>query len=114
MALFGSVMLSRYHDEFLRLAPSTLPAEAMPYLTNPILLAQSRPQLTAIFAKMPDGLAMANAAIVAVRSSLLHGLQEVFFAGAVVMTVAILPHVFLKREPLRTRVASPSDTPPAH
>ena len=114
VALFGSVMLSRYHDEFLRLAPANLPPAAMPYLTNPILLAQSRPQLTAIFAKMPDGLSIANAAIVAVRSSLLHGLQQVFFAGAVVMTAAILPHVFLKREPLRTRVATPSDAPPAH
>ena len=35
VAAFGSVMLTRYHDEFLRLAPPGLPAEAMPYLMNP-------------------------------------------------------------------------------
>ena len=58
VAAFGSVMLTRYHDEFLRLAPPGLPAEAMPYLTNPILLAQSRPELAAIFLKAPGGLAM--------------------------------------------------------
>lgn len=114
VAAFGSVMLTRYHDEFLRNAPQGLPAAAMPYLTNPILLAQSRPQLAAIFAGTPNGLAIAQAAITSVRTALLHGLQEVFFAAAVLMTLAIIPHVFLKREPLRTRVASPTDTPPAH
>lgn len=114
VAAFGSVMLTRYHDEFLRNAPSGLPTAAMPYLANPILLAQSRPQLAAIFAGTPNGLAIAQAAITSVRTALLHGLQEVFFAAAVLMTVAIIPHVFLKREPLRTRVASPTDTPPAH
>jgi EmrB/QacA subfamily drug resistance transporter len=114
VAAFGSVMLTRYHDEFLRNAPPGLPAAAMPYLTNPILLAQSRPQLAAIFAGTPNGLAIAQAAITSVRTALLHGLQEVFFAAAVLMTLAIVPHVFLKREPLRTRVASPTDTVPAH
>jgi hypothetical protein len=35
VAAFGSVMLTRYHDEFLRLAPAGLPAEAMPYRPIP-------------------------------------------------------------------------------
>jgi EmrB/QacA subfamily drug resistance transporter len=112
VAAFGSVMLTRYHDQFLRLAPSGLPAEAMPYLTNPILLAQSRAELAAIFMKTPGGLAMVQPVIASVKTALLHGLQQVFFFGAVLMVAAILPHLFLKREPLRSRAAD-ADSPAA-
>ena len=114
VAVFGSVMLTRYHDEFLRLAPPGLPAEAMRYLTNPILLAQSRPELAAIFMKTPGGLAMVQPVIDSVKTALLHGLQEVFFFGAILMAVAILPHLFLKREPLRSRMTVADAPAPAH
>lgn len=114
VAAFGSVMLTRYHDEFLRLAPQGLPAEAMPYLTNPILLAQSRQQLAAIFMKTPGGLAMVQPVIASVKTALLHGLQQVFFMGAVLMAAAIIPHLFLRREPLRTRTLTPDASAPPH
>ena len=113
VAAFGSVMLTRYHDEFLRLAPPGLPPAAMPYLTNPVLLAQSRPQLAEIFAKTPGGLAMVQPLVVSVKTSLLHSLQEVFFFGAVLMAIAVLPHLFLKREPLRTRAFAAEASPAA-
>ena len=107
VAAFGSVMLARYHDEFLRLAPHGLPPAAMPYLTNPVLLAQSRPQLAEIFAKTPGGLAMVQPLVASVKAALLVSLQEVFFFGAVLMAVAVVPHLFLKRERLRTRAIAP-------
>jgi EmrB/QacA subfamily drug resistance transporter len=106
VAAFGSVMLTRYHDEFLRSVPAGLPSEAMPYLMNPILLAQSRDELAAIFMKTPGGLGMVQPLIASVKTSLMHGLQGVFFYGAVIMTAAVIIHLFLKREPLRTREAS--------
>jgi hypothetical protein len=106
VAAFGSVMLMRYHDEFLTLVPRGVPEAAMPYLMNPILLAQSRPQLAQIFASTPNGLAMVQPVVASVKTSLLHGLQEVFLFGAILMTAAIIPHLILKREPLRTRQAS--------
>lgn len=112
VAAFGSVMLTRYHDEFLRLAPAGLPVEAMPYLTNPILLAQSRPELAAIFMKTPGGLALVQPVTESVKTALLHGLQDVFFFGAILMVLAVIPHLFLKREPLRSRMAV-SDAPAA-
>jgi EmrB/QacA subfamily drug resistance transporter len=114
VAAFGSIMLMRYHEEFLRSVPQGVPGEAMPYLLNPILLAQSRPQLAEIFAKTPGGLAMVQPLLVSVKTSLLHGLQGVFFWGGVIMTGAVVIHLFLKREPLRTReVVSDTQVPAA-
>ena len=51
-------MLMRYHDELLRSMPPGIPDEAMPYLMIPVLLAQSRDKLAAIFMKTPGGLGM--------------------------------------------------------
>ena len=56
VAAFGSVMLTRYHDEFL----------------------------------------------------------QVFFFGAVIMVIAVVPHLFLKREPLRSRTATPDAAAAVH
>lgn len=106
VAAFGSVMLMRYHDEFLRSVPAGVPSEAMPYLLNPVLLAQSRDKLAAIFMKTPGGLAMVQPLITSVKTSLMHGLQGVFFYGAVIMSISIVLHLLLRREPLRTREAS--------
>jgi EmrB/QacA subfamily drug resistance transporter len=106
VAAFGSVMLMRYHDEFLRSMPKGVPDEAMQYLMNPILLGQSRDKLAAIFLKTPGGLAMVQPLIASVKTSLMHGLQGVFFYGAVIMSGAVVLHLFLKKEPLRTREAS--------
>lgn len=107
VATFGSVMLARYHDEVLRLVPPELPPAAMPYLTNPVLLVQSRAQIAEILAKTPGGLAMVQPLVASVKAALLVSLQEVFFFGAVLMAAAVVPHLFLKRERLRARTASP-------
>jgi hypothetical protein len=36
-----------------------------------------------------------------VRTGLLHGLQRIFFASAVLMTLAVFLHLFLRDVPLR-------------
>jgi EmrB/QacA subfamily drug resistance transporter len=114
VAAFGSVMLMRYHAEFLKLVPPGLPDAAMPYLMNPLLLSQARPQLAAILVNTPGGLAMVQPLIQSVKTALLLGLQEVFFMGAVLMSLAILPHLFLRREPLTVRQVSADAAPAAH
>jgi EmrB/QacA subfamily drug resistance transporter len=114
VAAFGSVMLMRYHAEFLKLVPPGLPDEAMPYLMNPLLLSQARPQLAAILMKTPGGLAMVQPLVQSVKTALLLGLQEVFFMGAIMMTLAILPHLFIRREPLTVRQVSPDAAPAVH
>jgi len=117
VAAFGTVMLTRYHDEFTRTIPPVVPNIARPYFENPLLLMQVRPQLEAGFARVPGGSALLERLLVGVRSALLHGLQEIFFWSAVIMTATIVLHLALKREPLRARahVDAPAEAAaPAH
>ncbi|HZT77289.1 MAG TPA: MDR family MFS transporter [Vicinamibacterales bacterium] len=105
VAAFGSLMLTRYHNEFTRTIPSVVPAFVRPYLENPLLLMQVRPQLEQGFARVPGGPALLQRMLVDVKTALLHGLQEIFVWSAVIMSASVLLHIALKREPLRTRVA---------
>ncbi len=106
VAAFGSVMLTRYHNEFTR----TIPAggagrSALPYFENPLLLMQVRPQLEADVRPRARRAALLQRLLAGVKAALLHGLQEIFFWSAVIMTASILLHLFLKRVPLRARAA---------
>jgi EmrB/QacA subfamily drug resistance transporter len=103
VAAFGSVMLMRYHREFARSVPTAVPTLAVPYFDNPLLLMQVRPQLEQAFARVPGGSALLQTLLIGVKNALLHGLQEIFLWSAVIMTLAVLPHLLLKREALRAR-----------
>ena len=107
VAAFGSIMLTRYHAEFARTVPGHVPAGLLTYFSNPLLLVQMRPQIEASFAQTPGGLAELQALFAAVRTSLSHGLELVFFWSAVIMTLAVLIHLALRSEPLRTKMAEP-------
>jgi hypothetical protein len=48
-----------------------------------------------------------------VRTGLLHGLQNIFFASAVIMTLAIILHVMLRDVPLRGHHAPEPEIPVA-
>jgi len=102
VAAFGTVMLSRYHEEFTKTIPALVPPVARPYFENPLLLMQVRPQLEQAF-RSRGGSALLDKLMLGVRMALLHGLQEIFFWSAVIMSAAVLLHLVLKREPLRTR-----------
>ena len=55
VAAFGSIMLTRYHTAFEQAMPAHVPAAALPYFANPLLLVQVRPQMEAAFARFPGG-----------------------------------------------------------
>ena len=112
VAAFGSVMLTRYHNEFTKTIPAVVPAMARRYFDNPLLLMQVRPQLEAGFVRVPGGSALLQQMLVGVKAALLHGLQEIFFWSAVIMTASILLHLLLKREPLRARAPVESSQAP--
>lgn len=111
VAAFGSLMLTRYHDEFTRTIPAVVPPFVRPYLENPLLLMQARAQLEQGFARVPGGSVLLQRMLVDVRAALLHGLQEIFFWSAVIMSASVLLHLVIKREPLRVRAAA--DAPSA-
>jgi urea transporter len=79
----------------------------LPYFSNPLLLMQMRPQIEASLAQTPDGPRMLNTIFGAVRHSLEHGITEIFFWSAVIMSIAVLVHLLLRSEPLRTHAHVP-------
>jgi EmrB/QacA subfamily drug resistance transporter len=107
VAAFGSLMLTRYHNEFSRAVPAHVPDGVLMYFSNPLLLMQMRPQLDATFAQTPGGPAVLESLFAAVRTSLSSGLELVFFWSAIIMVGAVLVHLTLRSEPLRTKMADP-------
>jgi MFS family permease len=110
VAVFGSLMLTRYHSDFARAVPAGVPPGLLTYFSNPLLLVQMRPQLEASAAHTPGGLEALQGLFGAVRTSLSHGLELVFFWSAVIMSVSVLVHLALRSQPLRTHMADPETT----
>ncbi len=104
VAAFGSLMLTRYHSLFEQQMPPHVPAAALPYFSNPLMLVQIRPQLEAAFGRVPGGLALLQTLFANVKTSLESGLHLIFVCSAAIMAGAILLHAALRSEPLRTRV----------
>src|SRR5262245_61317778 len=105
VAAFGSIMLTRYHREFANSVPAKVPQELVQYFSNPLLLVQLRPQIEASIARTPGGLLVLRGLFAAVRSSLAQGLERIFFWSAIIMCGAVLLHLMLRSEPLRTHMA---------
>jgi EmrB/QacA subfamily drug resistance transporter len=113
VAIFGSVLLTGYHRDLMAGIPSDTPPEALKLFSNPLLLAQMRPQLLVAFGNSPGGLQVLQMLLANVRTALLHGLQHIFFASAVIMSLAILLHVALRDVPLRRHHAPEPEMPVA-
>src|SRR3954469_13916859 len=107
VAMFGSIMLTRYHTEFSRAVPAGVPPGLLTYFSNPLLLVQMRPQIEASVAQTPGGVAALQAVFAAVRTSLSHGLELVFFWSALLMAASVLVHLALRSQPLRTQMVQP-------
>jgi EmrB/QacA subfamily drug resistance transporter len=105
VAAFGTVMLTRYHEEFTRALPPAIPPAVLPYLENPLLLVQVRPLLAEAFAATPGGAQLLDELLSGVRLALMHGLHSIFVWSAAIMSGAVLLHLALKRVPLRSHAA---------
>ena len=102
VAISGSILLTKYHSDFAKGIPPGTPASALQLFSNPMMLPQMRDQLIAAFA-YPGGLMALRTLLANVRSSLVHGLQVIFFVGAVVMVAAVFLNAMLPEIPLRGR-----------
>jgi hypothetical protein len=106
-------MLTRYHADFASAVPAQVPPSLLTYFSNPLLLMQMRPQIEATFAQTPGGMQVLDGLFGAVRTSLEHGITEIFFWSAVIMSAAVLAHLALRSEPLRTHSHAPEPELPA-
>ncbi|MGP0075962.1 MAG: MDR family MFS transporter [Bryobacteraceae bacterium] len=111
VAIFGSVLLTSYHDDLVAGIPTDTPAATLKLFSNPLRLSQMRDQLVATFSHSPGGLHLLQMLLANVRIGLLHGLQRIFFASAVIMTLAIILHVMLRDVPLRRHHAPEPEIP---
>ncbi len=106
VAISGSILLTKYHSDFAKGIPPGTPETALQLFSNPMMLPQMRDQLLAAFS-YPGGLAALRTLLANVRSSLVHGLQTIFFIGAVVMVAAVFLNAMLPEIPLRGRAQPP-------
>jgi EmrB/QacA subfamily drug resistance transporter len=111
VAIFGSVLLTSYHDDLVAGIPASTPANVLKMFSNPLRLSQMRDQLAATFGHSPSGLHLLQMLLANVRIGLLHGLQRIFFASAVIMTLAIVLHLMLRDVPLRRHHAPEPEVP---
>ncbi|MBV9744498.1 MAG: MFS transporter [Acidobacteriia bacterium] len=113
VAVFGSVLLTNYHRDFAKGIPAGIPARDLAAFSNPLLLAQLRPQLEATFARYADGPTILRNLFANVRTALLHGLQLIFLVSAVIMCAAVVLNILLKDVKLRRSHAPEPEVPVA-
>src|SRR5580692_346504 len=103
VAVFGSILLTRYHDRFESSIPPGTPAVALQPFKEPLLLMQMRARLEAVYSLQPHGTDLLHKLLDNVRVALLDGLHYIFLAGAILMVVAAGANLLLRDIPLRKK-----------
>jgi EmrB/QacA subfamily drug resistance transporter len=113
VAVFGSLLLTRYHHDFASAVPRDIPREAVTAFSNPLLLPQMRPQLESTFSHLNNGPHVLAGLYASVAPALLGGIQWIFLISAILMVALLLFNLLMKDVPLRHGPVSSSE-PPAH
>jgi EmrB/QacA subfamily drug resistance transporter len=113
VAIFGSILLTNFHREFAAGVPAGTPPAALAPFSNPLMLSAMRPQLETAFAQYPGGLLLLQRLFLNVREALIHGLNRIFVASAIIMSLSIVLHLMLKDVKLRGRMFQ-AETPAVH
>ena len=108
VAAFGTIMLTRYHNEFAQGIPRGAGKRAAVFRESAAAGAGAAAARSRVRPR-PGGLELLQTLFAGVKAALLHGLQQIFFWSAAIMSVSIVLHLVLKREPLRVR--APVDAP---
>jgi EmrB/QacA subfamily drug resistance transporter len=101
VAIFGTVLLTNYHRDFLKGVPAGMSPELLKPFLNPLMLPQMMPQLVTRFGEDPGGPALLKALMANVRAGLVHGINLIFVSSAVIMAAAVVLNLFLRSIPLR-------------
>jgi MFS family permease len=103
VAVFGSILLTRYHDRFESSIPPGTPQIALQPFKEPLMLMQIRTRLEAVYSLQPHGADLLHKLLDNVRVALLDGLHYIFLAGAILMVVAAGANLLLRDIPLRKK-----------
>ncbi len=101
VAIFGSVLLTNYHSDFVNGLPAGTPAGYCSLSESAHVGADPRPAGSAVQSYMPGGIELLHTLMANVRTALIHGLHLIFFTSAFIMVAAVLLNAFLKNVPLR-------------
>jgi len=107
VAVFGSVLLSIFHQDFQQNIPPGAPARALAAFKNPLLVVQYRSQLETAFGQYPGGANLLHHLMDNVRNALVHGLHAIFVIGTSLMVIGVVVNFFLREVPLQKRAAAP-------
>ena len=110
VAIFGSLLLTRYRHDFADVVPPNIPQEAMAAFSNPILLPQLRPQLESTFSRLDNGPRVLASLFASERTALLGGIQWIFLISAILAGALLILNLLIKNVPLRHGPVSSSET----
>lgn len=109
LAIFGSIMNNRFASELTAKIPDSAKAiigperlEALSHNPQALLSSEAQAQLMAILKQAgPQGSALFQQTLEALRRSLETALSQVFLIGVLVLVIAFLINLFIKEIPLR-------------
>jgi hypothetical protein len=113
VAIFGSLLLTHYHHDFIEVIPTNIPHEALTAFSNPLLLPQMRPQLESMFSRFSNGPQALENLYGRVGPALLGGIRWIFLISAILMGALLILNLLIKDVQLRHGPVSSSE-PPAH
>ena len=114
-AIFTSLMLTRYHEQFNAGVPAGVPTEALAAFDNPLQLAQILPQLQQQFGQTPAGAQLLTVLLANVRESLVYAIQGSFLLAAASLPSRWWSTSSCRTSPSRSGAKRPSlrrSTPP--
>jgi hypothetical protein len=107
VAVFGTVLLTNYQRDFAKGVPAGVAESLLKPFSNPLMLAQMRPQLDALFGRYPEGPALLKTLLGNVRTALVHGINLIFVSSAAIMAAAVVLNLLLRSVPLRHGTPAP-------
>lgn len=100
VAVFGSLLLTIYHERFRQIIPPGIPQRLMTAFDNPLQL--QRGDVGRLGLQAGD-FVLLQQVFANVRQALLAGLHSVFVMGTTLMVLAVIVNFFLREVPLRRK-----------
>lgn len=101
VAIFGTVLLTNYQRDFAKGVPAGTAGALLKPFSNPLMLAQMRPQLDGMFGAAPGGMELLRELLANVRMALVHGINLIFISSAAIMGCAVVLNLLLRNVRLR-------------